>query len=450
MGTEERVHTYVPTAPSDRLSVKLAGDTTERAMNAGGAYFSQVGQDLNKVPAAVPYEVNRVDYWHQPGDENDPAHGAVEVPRLPAISSIDNVTSRDTAEVRSRPATSTPSTSRSPTPTTACSTRSRWSTTCGSRRRARTAAAGMSPATGVAATRAVIVGHRGVGNVLTVDPVRSTVDVEKYDNTVHDTHVDGNGWFPGQVELRFRWYRSDTTTSCYSTLLDDWTAIPDADRQSYVPTNIDKGHCLMALVTGVKDGYRRETFPTTGSTDWWYVTLPIQDGTFDGQQPTIACDIPPAVGSELTASVVDFVPRPDSYTYQWYANGSAISGQTGTKVLLSAAEAGKAITVRVTGKRSGFDDRTETSAPCGPVALMEMTTTTAPAITGTPSYGQTLGVDTGLWEPTPSSFTYQWRLDNAPIVGATSPHTRRSRPTSGTRSPSRSPAPRAAMSRRPA
>ena len=418
MATEERVHTYVPTAPSDRLSVKLAGDTTERAMNTGGAYFSQVGQNYDKVPGAVPYEVNQLGYWHQPGDENDPAHGAIEVPRLPAISSIDNVSSRDTAEVPI-PAgdehtvnISIADVNNGLLDSVAIIDHVRFAPSCSY------SAAGMSPATGVAAVRAVIVGHRGVGNVLTVDPVRATVDVEKYDNTVHDTHVDGNGWFPGQVELRFRWYRGSSTT-CYSTALKDWGAIPDADRQSYVPTNIDKGHCLMALVTGVKDGYRHETYPTTGSTDWWYVTLPIQDGTFDGQQPTIACDIPPAVGSELTASVVDFVPRPDSYTYQWYANGSAISGQTGTKVLLSAAEAGKAITVKVTGKRSGFDDRTETSAPCGPVALMEMTTTTAPAITGTPSYGQTLGVDTGLWEPTPSSFTYQWRLDNAPIVGAT-------------------------------
>jgi len=421
MGTEERVHTYAPDVPSDRLSVRLEGDATERAMNAGGAYISQVGIDRTKVPAPVPYEVNKVDFWHQPGDKTDPLHGTVEAPRLPDISAVDNITTRDTAEVP-LPAggdqvvtVSVADAANGLLDSVAMVDHVRLASSCSF------ASDGMTPATGLSAVRAVIVGHRGVGNVLTLDPVRATTDIEKYDNTVHDTHVDGNGWFPGTVELRFRWYRmgSTSTTDCYSTVLNSWRPIPDADRQSYIPTNLDKGRCLMALVTGVRDGYRHETFPNTGATDWWYVTLPIQDGTFDGQAPTIACDIPPVVGAELTASVVDFVPRPDSYTYQWYANGTAISGQTGTKVLLSAAEAGKSITVKVTGKRSGFDDRTETSAACGPVGLMQMTTTSAPTITGTPSYGQTLGVDTGLWEPTPSSFTYQWRLDDAPIVGAT-------------------------------
>lgn len=421
MGTEERVHTYVSTAPSDRFSVKRDGDATERAMNAGGAYFSQAGMDHANVPDRTPYTVNAVDFWHQPGDESDPDHGTVEVPRLPEISSVDNFTTRDTAEVPI-PAGDTEQLvnisiedlNNGMLDSVAMVDNVRLAPSCSY------GAEGMSPGTGVSAVKAIIVGHRGVGNVLTLDPVRATTDVEKYDNTIRDENLAGNGWFPGDVELRFRWYRGDSgSTGCYSTALNDWIAIPDADRQSYIPTNIDKGKCLMALVTGVKDGYRHETFPTTGSTDWWYVTLPIQNGTFDGQQPTIACDIPPVVGSELSASVVDFVPRPDSYTYQWYANTSAISGQTGTKVVLSAAEAGKSITVRVTGKRSGFDDRTEVSAPCGPVGLMEMTTTTAPTIVGDPAYGQTLSVDTGQWEPTPSSFTYQWRLDDVPISLAT-------------------------------
>ncbi|MEV7397542.1 hypothetical protein [Aeromicrobium sp. NPDC092404] len=421
MGTEERVHTYVETAPSDRLSVTREGDSTERAMNAGGAYFTQADMNRTKVPAPSAYEVNAVKYWHQPGEESDPAHGTVDEPRLPDISAIDNFATRDTAEVP------IPAGSQSHVVNVSIQDRHnglldsvalidnvRLKPSCSF------AAEGMSPSTGVSAVRAVIVGHRGVGNVLTLDPVRATTAVEKYDNRTRDTDVDGNGWFPGDVELRFRWYRGDGgTTGCYSTVMTNWVAIPDADRQSYVPTNLDKSKCLMALVTGMKDGFRRETFPNTGSTDWWHVTLPIQDGTFDGQKPTIACDIPPVVGAELSASVVDFVPRPDSYAYQWYADNVAISGQTGTRIVLSSAEAGKSITVKVTAQRSGFNNRSETSLPCGPVGLMEMTTTTAPVITGTPEYGQSLAVDTGLWEPTPSSFSYQWRLDDLPITTAT-------------------------------
>ena len=52
------------------------------------------------------------------------------------------------------------------------------------------------------------------------------------------------------------------------------------------------------------------------------------------------------VGSTLTASVSDGNGVPANIQYQWYANGQPISGATGKTHILSAAEAGKAITVK--------------------------------------------------------------------------------------------------------
>ena len=45
----------------------------------------------------------------------------------------------------------------------------------------------------------------------------------------------------------------------------------------------------------------------------------------------------------------------------------------------------------------------------------------APAITGTPSVGQSLSCSPGSWSANPSAWAYQWSRDGSPIAGATSP-----------------------------
>lgn len=407
MGTEERVHTYTAATASDTVSVRRDGDPTERAQNVGASYIRQDGY----TPSPQTYSVNAIGYWHAVGNAADPVVGTAEDPRLPKGSSpFDSFTTRDTAEVplpageTSTVRVSVKDQGNSLLDSVALVDNVRLLSSCS------TPTLGMTPASGVATGDAVILGHRGVGNVLTLDPVSSTPQVEAYDASV-------NGWFPGTVEPRFRWYRNKSlgSNNCYQTSLSSWTPIQDADRQSYVPTNLDKGYCLMALETGVKDGYRSETYPTIGSQDW-YVTLPIQDGTFDGSTPQISGTA--KVGSTLSALTADFSPRQDSFAYQWFADKVALSGQTGTTLLLTSAEAGKTITIKVTGERSGFDDLTVSSAGFGPVELMAMTSAATPRISGSPAPGRAVVAEPGVWDPVPTSFAYQWRLDGQNVPNA--------------------------------
>jgi len=46
--------------------------------------------------------------------------------------------------------------------------------------------------------------------------------------------------------------------------------------------------------------------------------------------------------------------------------------------------------------------------------------TVAPAISGTPSVGQTLTCSDGTWSSSPRTYTFQWNRDGSPIAGATS------------------------------
>ncbi|MFD0077803.1 glycoside hydrolase Chb [Streptomyces sp. NPDC127166] len=55
----------------------------------------------------------------------------------------------------------------------------------------------------------------------------------------------------------------------------------------------------------------------------------------------------------MTAQVGTWTPAPTSYAYQWYANGRAISGATKATFVLTKAQRGLRITVRVTAYRTG-------------------------------------------------------------------------------------------------
>jgi hypothetical protein len=102
-----------------------------------------------------------------------------------------------------------------------------------------------------------------------------------------------------------------------------------------------------------------------------------------------------------------------------------VHGATLATYTLAAADAGKTIglTVRAT------DSTGTASAYAGLVGTVATKTaplhaTAAPAVTGSPSVGQTLIVASGSWSPATSSFTYAWLRCNAngrictPVAGA--------------------------------
>ncbi|MFD5426934.1 hypothetical protein [Streptomyces sp. NPDC127084] len=74
------------------------------------------------------------------------------------------------------------------------------------------------------------------------------------------------------------------------------------------------------------------------------------------------------VGRTLKASHGTWSPAPASYTYQWYANGTAITGATRSSLVLKTAQRGKKITVRVKAVRTGHSSGYAVSKSTGAVA----------------------------------------------------------------------------------
>jgi hypothetical protein len=129
------------------------------------------------------------------------------------------------------------------------------------------------------------------------------------------------------------------------------------------------------------------------------------------------------VGSTLAAVPGTWESMPLVLTYQWKANGVAITGATAATYKPAAAQVGKTITVTVTEQRTagkgGYAITSKTSAATAAVVAGTLGPAPVPAITGPAKVGSTLTAVPGTWGPAPVALTYQWKANGVAITGAT-------------------------------
>jgi hypothetical protein len=125
------------------------------------------------------------------------------------------------------------------------------------------------------------------------------------------------------------------------------------------------------------------------------------------------------VGEVLTAAPGSWTPDGISFTYQWLADGTAIAGATGPSLSLTAAQLGRAISVSVTGSKTGYTAVTNASAATAAVAPGTLAPTPKPKITGTAKVGKKLTAKPGAWGPGTVDKTYKWLANGKVISGAT-------------------------------
>ena len=68
--------------------------------------------------------------------------------------------------------------------------------------------------------------------------------------------------------------------------------------------------------------------------------------------PTVTGDA--VVGQTLTAVVGDWTPAVTSASYQWLLNGKPIKRATGDTYVVGSKDAGRQLSVRVTGSRASY------------------------------------------------------------------------------------------------
>ena len=139
----------------------------------------------------------------------------------------------------------------------------------------------------------------------------------------------------------------------------------------------------------------------------------------------------PKVGETLTAQNGTWSNSPTAFQYQWQrcnATGAActnVAGATQKTYLVTTADSGRTMRVRVTGINADGAVNAR-SAQTGVVAPSAAPRNTArPSISGEPEAGQELTAEDGTWTNAPTSFTYQWQrcdvdaIACGPITGAT-------------------------------
>jgi hypothetical protein len=235
---------------------------------------------------------------------------------------------------------------------------------------------------------------RGNPPVCIVDPVISgTVAVG---NTL--TSTSGTWTSTLTVFYMYQWQRNGND-------------IVGAISPTYVVVNADLGTNIRCMVTATNaDGvaYRpSNTLTSSAVLAPVNTVLPVITGTT-------------SQGSTLSVSSGTWTNSPTGYSYQWKADGVAISGAISSTYLLTAPEIDRTITCTVTATNAA-GSASATSLGVGPVTagsipvnsvvpyfLADYTATTTPA--STLSVGRDYFGNFGTWSGTPTSFTWQIKL----------------------------------------
>ncbi|WP_146080699.1 hypothetical protein [Pseudoclavibacter sp. RFBB5] len=160
------------------------------------------------------------------------------------------------------------------------------------------------------------------------------------------------------MTLKYQWLRHGSSIS-------------GATAATYRLTAADAGERVSVKVTGSKTGH------TTASKTSTEKAVPLQALTAT-PAPTVSGTA--KVGQTLTAKAGSWAPSPVTLTYQWLRNGVTIGGATSNTYKLTVADAGKNVSVRVTGSKGTFVDVNKTSAAKAVPMLQLSATPTPPSL----------------------------------------------------------------------
>lgn len=149
---------------------------------------------------------------------------------------------------------------------------------------------------------------------------------------------------------------------------------------------------------------------------------PVQVSDLDNiDPPTIAGQA--KVGVELTADPGTYAPTPDSFTYQWLADGEPVEGATNQTFTPGSDQFGKRLAVLVAAAKTGYTSMIIGTDETEPVAAGAMVVSGKPSISGGTKPGQVLTASiAGLtFTPTPDRVSYKWYRDGQLVTGITGP-----------------------------
>jgi DNA-binding beta-propeller fold protein YncE len=215
-------------------------------------------------------------------------------------------------------------------------------------------------------------------------------------------------WSPKATSYRYQWLRGGV-------------AIPGATASTYVLTAEDAGKAITVKAKGLLSGYANTWSKVSKA------TKKVAAGTLTTKTPVLVNSsgkVPtktaPVFEDILSVNNGAWGPGVDLvFSYQWLRSGKKITGETGATYQVTASDIGKTIAVKVTGAKPGYKAVTKTAKASKKVVAKALTATPVPTITGTPTVGEVLTADPGVWDPAPVGLSYQWLRNGKAIKGQT-------------------------------
>ena len=210
------------------------------------------------------------------------------------------------------------------------------------------------------------------------------------------------GTLPTATGFGYQWFRGAAK-------------IPGATKAAYTPVALDVNKQLSVRVQAIQAGYRPGA--VLGSDP---VTV-APAAPFVVGSVTVAGNA--AVGRAVTASTGVWTPAPTAFAYQWFrVNGetaTVIPKATKASYIVTAADRGLTLRVRVTGTRAGYTTSVATSGPSAAVVDRALDSTAAPTLPVVARVGTALLATAGRWDIAPTAYGYQWFVNDRAIIGAT-------------------------------
>ena len=164
-------------------------------------------------------------------------------------------------------------------------------------------------------------------------------------------------WAPGPVAVSYQWLRNGQ-------------AIAGATGANYAPVPADVDAQVTLRVTGSKLGYAAVS-TVSGP-------VKVAPGKLTPHAPVVPTTGKP--GSALQVKVQAWGPAPVKLSYQWNRNGAPIAGATGASYTPSAADAGRRISVTVSGAKDGYSGERLTSGTARIIGTMPAAPKTSPFV----------------------------------------------------------------------